>query len=62
LQGRLFIEMNSTPWTPLLIMWSTALPPQPPTPTTLITASGVWLSNNSIIAVSFFEFATVLRN
>jgi len=31
--------MNSTPWSPLAIMWSTALPPQPPTPITLITAS-----------------------
>src|SRR3954471_7706808 len=48
-----FIAMNSTPCTPLLIMWSTALPPQPPTPTTLITASGVWLSSSSIIVVSF---------
>src|SRR5689334_8568568 len=44
-----FMVMNSTPCTPLLIMWSTALPPQPPTPTTLITASGVWLSNSSIM-------------
>jgi hypothetical protein len=48
-----FIAMNSTPCTPLLIMWSTALPPQPPTPTTLITASGEWLSNSSIMIVSF---------
>src|SRR5690348_5545608 len=47
-----FIEMNSTPCTPLLIMWSTAFPPQPPTPTTLITASGDWLSSSSIISVS----------
>src|SRR3954466_282583 len=47
-----FIAMNSTPCTPLLIMWSTALPPQPPTPTTLITASGVWLSSSSIIFLS----------
>ncbi len=44
-----FIEMNSTPCTPLLIMWSTALPPQPPTPTTLITASGVVVSSSSIM-------------
>src|SRR6185312_301656 len=50
-----FIVMNSTPLTPLLILWSTAFPPQPPTPTTLITASGVWLSNSSIIIVSFLE-------
>ncbi len=48
-----FIVMNSTPETPLLIMWSTALPPHPPTPTTLITASGVVVSNSSIIFVSF---------
>ena len=32
-------QMNSTPCTPLRTMWSTALPPQPPTPITLITAS-----------------------
>src|SRR5271165_6397646 len=35
--------MNSTPTTPLPIMCSIALPPQPPTPMTLITAScGLW--------------------
>ncbi len=44
-----FMVMNSTPCTPLLIMWSTAFPPQPPIPTTLITASGDWASSNSII-------------
>jgi hypothetical protein len=31
-------------------MWSTALPPQPPTPTTFITASGVVDSSSSIIS------------
>jgi hypothetical protein len=30
-------QMNSTPCTPSRIMWSTALPPAPPTPTTLMT-------------------------
>src|ERR1700682_1429283 len=35
--------MNSTPGSPFPIMCSTALPPQPPTPITLITAScGLW--------------------
>ena len=48
-------QMNSTPCTPLATMWSTALPPQPPTPITLITAS--WfdasrISNIVDIAVS----------
>jgi hypothetical protein len=33
-----FTVMNSTPWTPRLIMWFTALPPAPPTPITLMTA------------------------
>src|SRR5450631_1529624 len=51
-----FMVMNSTPCTPLLIMWSTALPPQPPTPTTLITASGDVVSNSSIIIVSFVVY------
>ena len=32
-------QIKSTPLTFLPIMWSTALPPQPPTPMTLITAS-----------------------
>ena len=31
-------QMNSTPARPRLIMWSTALPPQPPMPMTLMTA------------------------
>jgi hypothetical protein len=39
-----FTVMNSTPWTPRLIMWLTALPPAPPTPTTLMTAPSDSLS------------------
>ena len=34
----LLIAMNSTPWSPEAIMRETALPPPPPTPTTLIRA------------------------
>src|SRR3984893_14823300 len=38
-----FAAMNSTPGSPFPIMCSTALPPHPPTPITLITAScGLW--------------------
>ena len=44
-------EMKCTPFTPSRIMWSTALPPAPPTPTTLITvpvASFSTISNISL--------------
>jgi len=46
------MAMNSTPFKPELIMWSTALPPQPPTPITLITASWVSTSISSNILLS----------
>ena len=36
-----FRQMNSTPSMPVLSMWSTALQPAPPTPSTLMTA--LWL-------------------
>jgi hypothetical protein len=41
-------QMKSTFCTPLLIMWSTALPPPPPTPITLMRVP--W-SNSSIISM-----------
>src|SRR5690606_39663656 len=40
-------QMNSTPWTPDWIMWATALPPAPPTPTTLITVPFALVSSIS---------------
>jgi hypothetical protein len=46
--------MNSTPLKPEVIMWSTALPPQPPTPITLITASWVSTSISSNMLLSSF--------
>ena len=46
-----FAQMNSTPPTFFSIMCSTALPPQPPTPMTLMTAS--WLSLSIISNIVF---------
>ena len=42
-----FITMKSTPWTPRLIMCCTALPPAPPTPTTLMIVPLVSVSSIS---------------
>ncbi|KAG0919162.1 hypothetical protein G6F31_021225 [Rhizopus arrhizus] len=42
-----FAQMKSTPCTPLRIMCATALPPAPPTPTTLITVPLVLFSSIS---------------
>jgi hypothetical protein len=42
-----FAAMNSTPATPLLIICWTALPPAPPTPTTLMTVPNAALSTIS---------------
>jgi hypothetical protein len=39
--------MKSTPLTPERIIWATALPPAPPTPTTLITVPLALLSSIS---------------
>ena len=44
-------QMNSTFCTPLLIMCSTALPPPPPTPITLIMVP--W-ANSSIISIGMY--------
>ncbi len=54
-----FAQMNSTPSTPLLTMWLTALPPPPPTPMTLITALCGMLStsSNMVPSLSFRIFA-----
>src|SRR6266496_4063509 len=45
--------MNSTPATPFRIMWSTALPPAPPTPITLITVPLNVFSTISNMLASF---------
>src|SRR6266446_2710233 len=45
--------MNSTPATPFRIMWSTALPPAPPTPITLITVPLIVFSTTSNMLTSF---------
>src|SRR6266571_5744351 len=45
--------MNSTPATPFRIMWSTALPPAPPTPITLITVPLAVFSTTSNMLTSF---------
>ena len=54
-----FAQMNSTPERPRVIMCSTALPPHPPTPMTLMTApsGSAWsmISNMMVLLLSVFR-------
>ncbi len=54
-----FMQMNSTPCTPRLIMCCTALPPAPPTPTTLMmvpSCVSVSIMSKSIVASRNAQF------
>ena len=55
LTGSVLAQTNSTPWTAQPIMCSTALPPPPPTPITLICVPKLNSSTSIISMLIFFS-------